>query len=176
MSGRSPDEVTGAGPAPSVGDAGPARLAVALEAAQLGLWEWEPETGSVVWDPRSTVMFGYGDRAPTGTVADVDASVDPRDRQRVHLAMQQAVATAGSIEVEFRTRWSDGSEHWVHARGQALVDTDGRVVRVVGTNADVTAAHADAQERAADAAAMAGLVAVATTSATPTPRRPSCRS
>lgn len=162
VSGRSPDEVTGAGPAPSVGDAGQTRLSVALEAAQLGLWEWEPETGSVVWDPRSTVMFGYGDRAATGTVADVDASVDPRDRQRVHLVMQEAVATAGSVEVEFRTRWSDGSEHWVHARGQALVDTAGRVVRVVGTNADVTAAHADAQERAADAAAMAGLVAVAT--------------
>ena len=162
VSGLSPDEVTGAGSAPSVGEAGQARLAVALDAAQLGLWEWDPVSGTVVWDARSAVAFGFPDRPVTVALEDVHAAVDPRDRERVREALQEAVAAADGVEVEFRTVRADGGEHWVHARGQALVDTDGRVVQVVGTNADVTAARAAALRQARDAAAMAGLVAVAT--------------
>ncbi|MEW1959356.1 SpoIIE family protein phosphatase [Kineococcus sp. NPDC059986] len=162
MNGRSPDEVTGTGPASSLGDVGQTRLAVALQAAQLGLWEWEPATGAILWDARSTAIFGFQGRTVTGTIADVDAAVDPRDRERLSRVLQESVATAGSVEVEFRTRWPDGSEHWVNARGQALVDTDGHVVRLLGTNADVTEARAAAHQQVLDAAAMAGLVAVAT--------------
>lgn len=132
-----------------------------LEAAQLGLWDWDVDAGLVVWDDRSLAMFGRTRETMPGTLADLDAVIHPDDLADVGSALEQARQTAGSVDVEYRVVWLDGSVHWLNGRGQALVDDTGRVKRMLGTNADVTAQRSAALQQVDDARRMAGLVAVA---------------
>ena len=138
-----------------------ARLAVALEAAQLGLWDWDLRTDALVWDARSIGMYGLAGVELSGRVADIERAIHPEDLPRVTAALGAAIEARASVDVEFRVVWADGSTRWVYARGQALVDATGAAVRVIGTNADVTEARRAAHERAEDAARMASLVVVA---------------
>jgi len=138
-----------------------ARLAVALEAAQLGLWDWDLRTDDLVWDARSIAMYGLEGVELTGKVADIERAIHPEDLPRVNAALGGAIEALGPVDVEFRVVWPDGSHRWVYARGQALVDATGAAVRVIGTNADVTQPRRAAHERAEDAERMASLVGVA---------------
>jgi PAS domain S-box-containing protein len=138
-----------------------AGLRLALEAAEMGLWDWELVTGELVWDERSAAMYGTTLRESTGSIADVNSRVHPDDLAGVQAVLGTAIETAGTVDVEFRVVWPDGSVRWLYGRGQALVDESGEVVRLIGTNMDVTEQRRAAQERAADAQRMAGLVAVA---------------
>lgn len=114
------------------------RLRLALEAAQLGLWDWDLATGGLVWDERSAAMYGTTLAESTGSIADVAARVHPDDLEAVWDALQDAIDRAGAVDVEFRVIWPDDSVHWLYGRGQALIDATGAVTRVLGINADVT--------------------------------------
>lgn len=127
----------------------------------MGLWDWDVGSGALVWDERSAAMYGTTLAESTGSIEDVEARVHPEDLPRVQAVLAGAIESAGAVDVEFRVRWPDGSVRWLYGRGQALVDEQGAVVRLLGTNVDVTEQHQAAQERAADAQQMAGLVAVA---------------
>lgn len=156
MSGRRPGAV----------DAAPvglvqARLRLALEAAQMGLWDWDVVTGRLVWDERSAAMFGTTLAESTGSMADVDARVHPQDLPRVRAELSGALESLGAVDVEFRVVWPDGSVRWLYGRGQALVDERGVAVRLLGVNADITEQRHATRERGADLARMAALVAVA---------------
>ncbi|TFV55690.1 GAF domain-containing protein [Geodermatophilus sp. DF01-2] len=138
-----------------------ARLRLALEAAHLGLWDWDLATGGLVWDERSMAMFGVDPAEVTGFVTDIEEPIHPEDLPQVQAALAGAIATASTVDVEFRVVWPDGTIRWVYARGQAVTDSTGEVVRVIGTNVDVTERRHAAEQRTADAQRMAGLVAVA---------------
>ncbi len=138
-----------------------ASLRLALDASQMGLWDWDITSGLLIWDERSAQMYGTTLAESSGSIADVDARVHPEDLEQVRNVLSGAIDTAGAVDVEFRVVWADGSVHWLYGRGQALVGPSGAVERLIGVNADVTAVRGEAHERAADAARMAGLVAVA---------------
>ena len=138
-----------------------ASLRLALEAAQLGLWDWDLVSGQLVWDERSARMYGTTLEDSTGTMSDVEARVHPDDLDHVQAVLSGAIKDVGAVDVEFRVVWPDGSVHCLYGRGQALVGRDGTAQRLIGVNADVTEVRSSAHERTADAARMAGLVAVA---------------
>ncbi|WP_242654092.1 SpoIIE family protein phosphatase [Klenkia soli] len=138
-----------------------ARLAVATEAAGLGLWDWDLVTDALVWDDRSIAIFGLTDQTLTGRIDDIDRGIHPDDRPVVQEALQTVIAEAGRLDVEFRVRWADGTVRWVSALGRVLRDGAGRPVRMIGTNADVTDAREAAHQQFADAQRMGGLIAVA---------------
>ncbi|MBC3760084.1 SpoIIE family protein phosphatase [Quadrisphaera oryzae] len=138
-----------------------ARLVVATEAAQLGLWEWDLTTDALEWDARSRAMYGQTDMPLTGLVGDINRTMHPDDQAPLADLLARAIAQRGTLEAEFRTLQPDGSERVVYARGQVLVDAHGAAVRMVGTNADVTDLRRAQREAAQDAERMARLVHVA---------------
>jgi serine phosphatase RsbU (regulator of sigma subunit) len=137
------------------------RLRLALEAALLGLWEWDVVTGQLVWDRAGRATSGVGEVETTRSVAEAQRAVHPADLPVVQAALSHAIATAGTVDVEFRVAGAGGDERWLHVRGRALVGADGEVCRMVGTVLDVTDERRVAHRRHADAERMAGLVAVA---------------
>ena len=56
------------------------RLELALEAAQLGTWNWDEETGRTLWDARLEAMHGMAPGTFGGTFEDWKASIHPDDR------------------------------------------------------------------------------------------------
>jgi len=129
--------------------AGEARLRIALEAAGLGTWDYNPITGVLRWDARCKALAGLPPDAEISW-STFRQSVHPDDRARVDDAVSRALDPSGDgiFDVEYRTIGiGDGVERWVAARGQAIAE-HGRTVRFIGAMLDVTAKKRVEEERA----------------------------
>jgi PAS domain S-box-containing protein len=115
---------------------------LALEAANLGAWDYRFDTGDVFWDERCRNMWGV--TADLAYAYDGAISrIHPDDRAATDEAVKQALAGAngGAYHREFRVVWPDGSVHWVSSHGRVSFADDPesrRAVRFVGVNMDIT--------------------------------------
>lgn len=137
------------------------RLRLVQEAVGIGTWEWDLATGVLHWDAQCAALFGVDLGELEEAIEGFDARIHPDDLPAVHGALRQAVETAGTVDVEYRAVWPDGTARRLLARGQALVDTGGDVVRVLGAAVDVTDVRAATEAEAVAARRLAGLSAVA---------------
>ncbi|WP_162248023.1 SpoIIE family protein phosphatase [Angustibacter sp. Root456] len=119
-------------------------LELAMGAGGLGTFDWDLTTGALVWDGQLFDIFDIApaDRERPMTIEDFYAGVHPGDRDRVQVALDRAVSEAGDFEVEYRVVVRDG-QRWVAARGRALTDQSGEVVRVIGAAQDTTSRKDD---------------------------------
>jgi signal transduction histidine kinase/DNA-binding response OmpR family regulator len=128
--------------------AGEARLRIAVEAAGLGTWDYNPITDMLRWDARNKALAGLPPDAEVDYRTFL-AGVHPEDRVRVDNAVQRALDPTGDMtyDVEYRAVGIlDRVERWVAARGQAFAER-GRPVRFIGATLDVTAKKRVEQER-----------------------------
>jgi PAS domain S-box-containing protein len=111
------------------------RMGLAVESAQLALWEWDVEKDRVWIDDKG--MFGFVPGAPVdhSTLA---GRVHPEDRAARTTAYEHALATGGPYESEFRVILADGSVRWVAARGQPSRVLKGEPLRMLGVAMDIT--------------------------------------
>ncbi len=115
---------------------------LAMEAADLGAWDYRFDSGEVFWDDRCRDLFGVpaGDQVRYDTVISL---IHPEDRAATDEAVRQAIAgkDGGAYHEEYRVIWGDGSVHWVASHGRAHFEGEGssrRAVRFVGVNMDIT--------------------------------------
>jgi PAS domain S-box-containing protein len=114
------------------------RLRLAFAGAKEGVWDWNLETGHVVYSPRWKEMLGYADDEVPSTVRFWEALLHPDDRARAE-ALHDAVQRGhGTYEAELRLRHKDGHYVTVLTRGLPIRDEHGRAVRIVGTHLDIT--------------------------------------
>jgi PAS domain S-box-containing protein len=117
------------------------RLRLAVHAAKLGTWDFNPATGVLRWDERCKELFGLPPDAPVTWDTFLNG-LHPEDLARTEVAVQRALSGAdgGAYAIEYRTRGErDGVGYWVAAHGRAFFDEQGRVVRFIGTVFDITA-------------------------------------
>ena len=126
------------------------RRRLALEAAELGTWHVEPVTRATTTDARYKVIFGT-------TEAWTDyfqayAVIHPDDLPAVKAAVAAATRLDNPIPyaIEYRIKHSDGSQHWVFAKGRSTFEGVGSTLRVAsfdGTVADITDRKRGEEER-----------------------------
>ena len=115
---------------------------LALAAAQLGTWDYDPATGHVSCSERTESILG--EKPPAETLDQVLRDrTHPADAPQVDAAVRRALEpdSDGAIAIECRMRRPDGSMHWVQINGQAVFAGEGahrRAVRMVGTTKDIT--------------------------------------
>jgi PAS domain S-box-containing protein len=114
------------------------RLALALEAAQLGTWTWTMATASTVWNERLEELHGLKPGEFGGTFEDWLASLHPEDRAECVARVERALADPGPYVLQHRTIWADGSVHHIECRGMVLVDEAGVPTGTTGVAIDVT--------------------------------------
>ena len=118
------------------------RLRLATEAADIGTFDFDPQTGELEFSERSRELFGI----PPETRMTYDiylAGVHPDDRHIVHETVQgvRMPGSTGRFDIEYRTiGLRDGKERWVAERGRAVLDPSGEVTRFIGTMLDITVA------------------------------------
>lgn len=117
------------------------RLRTTVEAANIGTFDYRPQTGEVFWDDRSKRLWSWDDSRPS--YAGVLQRIHPEDRERVTESVQTALGPAGdgSFDAEYRILSPDGSVRWIVSRGRVYFDSDspGRsATRMLGINIDVT--------------------------------------
>jgi PAS domain S-box-containing protein len=117
------------------------RLQLALNAAQLGWWQYDPGSRVVSWDMRSKEIL---DIAEDGTaLEEVMKLVHPNDVERVWTAFQTArdPTDPKPYAFEFRVQRGDREVRWVEVHWLAYFEGAGRerqAAGVVGIVADVT--------------------------------------
>jgi PAS domain S-box-containing protein len=114
------------------------RLQVAQVSARLGSWEWNIKTNEIWWADGMWLVHGQPIGSMNPTFESGMAFIHPEDRDRVQLALQQALAGKGEYEAEYRTTFPDGSVHWIGARGRATFDQGGKPERIIGIAMDIT--------------------------------------
>ena len=115
------------------------RLRLALDAGQMGIWDWNMRTGAVEWTHNLEGLAGLAPGTVTTTYEAFVALVHPDDRASFGARAQAAIAEEGTFEAEFRVMATDGGERWMLGKGQVFSDDDGIPVRMVGIAIDVTA-------------------------------------
>jgi PAS domain S-box-containing protein len=138
------------------------RLRLAVRAAELGTWDFNPVTGLLRWDERCKALFDLP-LEPEVTYEGFLAAIHPEDRERAHAAVQWALqpASGGEYDIEFRPRGRKGrAERWVRAIGRGFFE-GGRAVRFIGTAQDISERkhqQQEAQKRAEFSEQLIGIV------------------
>ena len=114
------------------------RLALAIDAAGIGSFDLDVVTGRLDWDERLIAMFGYDVETFDRTLDAFNVRVHPDDRPAVDRAVQGAIESGGELDVDYRIVRPDGVTRWIAARGRALLDDNGRTVRLLGAAFDTT--------------------------------------
>lgn len=127
------------------------RMALALEGAELGTWDWNVETGEVACNARWAEMVGLEPVETVRDISDWSESIHPEDLPRVMEVLDRHLAGITSVyETEHRLRHASGEWVWVLDRGRVLERApDGRPLRASGTHLDIMARKAAEMERKA---------------------------
>jgi PAS domain S-box-containing protein len=113
-------------------------LRMASEIGKVGLWDWDVETGTIVWSDEHFRMEGYevGEVVPS---YDIWAErIYPDDRAAAEARIVAARESGEEYVNEYRVLHGDGEIRWLNARGRFLYDENGDPVRMMGAMVDIT--------------------------------------
>ncbi|OCP16038.1 MULTISPECIES: PAS domain S-box protein [unclassified Ensifer] len=117
---------------------GERRLQMALEAGRMGAWEWNFDTGKVIWSPGLEALHGLEPGTFGGTPHDFKADIHPDDLAMVELEIQTAVDTQEDYHTSYRICRPDGSIRWLEAFGRFLPRAGSSSQRLAGVCMDIT--------------------------------------
>ena len=118
------------------------RLANVIEGTNVGIWEWNIQTGRILVNERWAEMVGYrlAELEPT-TIETWEGFAHPADMEKANRLLKACFrGDADYYDAEVRMRHRDGHWIWVLDRGRVLEWTDdGEPLRMWGTHQDITA-------------------------------------
>ncbi len=124
-----------------------ARLSLALEASELGLWDWDLRNDEVHHSGLSIAIDQSG--LPAGQADYHWHSLDADDVPRVRNTMVAHLkGETETYKVEYRVQRDDGSSLWIEDRGRVILrDENGRALRMIGTRRDISEARRQAEQQ-----------------------------
>ncbi|PCI41465.1 MAG: hypothetical protein COB46_03620 [Rhodospirillaceae bacterium] len=116
------------------------QLTMALEGANLGLWDWNPQTDALVTNDIFLTMLGHDPKDFPHTTDRWDSLVHPDDLDLTHEILQPFIDGNDDIyRAEFRMRNVDGKWRNIFDVGRVTVrDGKGKAIRFVGVHIDIT--------------------------------------
>jgi PAS domain S-box-containing protein len=113
------------------------RLRLAQQVAHIGTFEWNIQTGVNTWTPELEAMYGLPRGGFPGTQPAWEQLVYPEDRAEAVRRTSEAIEK-GELNGEWRVVWPDGSIHWLYGRGFVFKDNNGKPLKLIGINIDIT--------------------------------------
>jgi PAS domain S-box-containing protein len=115
------------------------RLNLALNAAELGLWDWNLKTDEVYFSPIWMSMLGYGADELEQTYDTWSSLLHPGDKEMAIEVVQSSIENRKeTFEIEFRLQHKNGSYVWVRSMGKAVKhDKKGNTIRLTGIHENI---------------------------------------
>ncbi len=114
------------------------RTRFALKNANIGIWDWDCSTGSLIWS--ETLETHYG--VPPGTFGRTFEAwvelIHPEDRVSALATVGKAVESGADFTILNRSLWPDGTVRWLSGAGRVQLGLHGEPVRSVGISRDIT--------------------------------------
>lgn len=115
------------------------RYRLATEGGNVGVWDWNLQTGELFVSPNLKAILGYEDDEIDNTIEDWTKNVFSEDVEAVtKLANDCISGTESEYRIEHRMVHKDGSIRWFLASRQVERDADGNAIRFIGTDTDIT--------------------------------------
>jgi len=106
--------------------------------AQLGSWTLDVATQIVTWSPELLLIFGADPNQPPPSNEECWLSIHAADRALMQKTLEVTIATGDPYLLEYRVVRPGGEVRYVLGRGEAVTNTQGDVVKVIGTVLDIT--------------------------------------
>ena len=114
------------------------RLALALDAGRMGVFDVRLADETIWWSRQMYRVFGVEPDEFVPSRESISALIHPHDREAFLQSRAAAIARRDSFVLEFRVVGSDGGVRWIRHRGLVEHDAEGRAVRSFGVAADIT--------------------------------------
>jgi len=114
------------------------RFSLAVDSAKIGVWDWDIAENRLAWDTRMFALYGVAEKDASRAYAVWKRGVHPDDRERGTVAIEQALRGEKDFEGEFRVVWPDGEIRHLMVSALVLRDADGKPLRMIGVNYDIT--------------------------------------
>ena len=116
------------------------RIRLALEAANVGTFDYYPSLGVIRWSDRCNELFGL----PAGIKPDYASyikAIHPDDRHIIHETIREVLSpgSSGHYEIQYRALGlNDSRQRWLEEKGRVILDDSGRPARFLGTIREIT--------------------------------------
>lgn len=113
------------------------RLSLAIEASDIGIWDYIPETNQLNWSDKQQALYGLAPGSFRNSYEHYQELLHPEDRDFVNRIVETAINGRKSYTVTHRVIWPDGSVHWTQGRGKPFFDYTGKMARITGTTISI---------------------------------------
>jgi len=114
------------------------RLEVATKGAKIGIWEYDIETNALVWDDNMYALYGIQKSDFNGEYEAWQAGLLPADKARGDKEIELAISGEKEFNTMFRVVWPNGEIRHIRAIAVSQFNNEGKVVKLIGTNWDIT--------------------------------------
>ena len=115
------------------------RYALAVRAANDGLWDWNLKKSQIYYSPRWKQMFGYSDEEISDNPNEWFNRVHPDDIAQLRNNISVHIkGLSAHFECEYRIQHSNGTYRWMLSRGMAVIGSDKAAMRLAGSQTDIT--------------------------------------
>ncbi|PIF12631.1 sensor histidine kinase [Janthinobacterium sp. 13] len=120
------------------------RVQMATGAASIGIWDWNVINDALQWDEQMYAQFKADADSTMAPAAIWRAALMPDDVPAAKEALRAALGAGQAFTHEYRILWPDGAIRYIKADAVIFRDGQGRPMRLVGSNYDITA-HREAE-------------------------------
>ncbi|NJK30363.1 MAG: EAL domain-containing protein [Acaryochloris sp. SU_5_25] len=115
------------------------QYALVAQAANDGLWDWNLQTQEVYFSPRWKAIIGYEAQEINNSTEEWFDRIHPEDRERFRLDLRSHLQEeTPTFECQYRIRHKDQTYRWVRSRGIAVFTANHRMIRIAGSQTDLT--------------------------------------
>lgn len=123
------------------------RLKLAVECAQIGIFDWDVKSDKLYWSEELLRFWGYLPNEFSGQIQAFWDRIHPDDVDSVKIAIQDSIEKRKDFELNFRVLWPDHRVRWISGQGRATFDDKGEVSHLAGVATDITERVAAAQKQ-----------------------------
>ncbi len=116
------------------------QFALAIQGSNDGIWDWNLTRNTLFLSAKWKEQLGYRDDELPNALSSFQNHVHPEDRDRLQAHVGRYLEGIDKrYDVEFRMTHKEGGIRWIHARGEAVRNAEGKAVRMAGSHTDITA-------------------------------------
>lgn len=111
---------------------------LAVDAAEIGVWEFDLENRVLAWDERMMELYGYTPETFTGVIDAWTKGLHPEDKERAEAELWASLANRLPFDTRFRVILPSGEVRLIDAHGLVYENDEGVPVKMIGINRDVS--------------------------------------
>ncbi len=115
------------------------RYELASKASNTGIWDWLVSSDAVFYSSVWKAQLGYKPEELENKFSSWQKLLHPEDYERMHQEVNSYLRNPeGYFTAEFRLKHKNGSYRWIYNQAESFLDSDGKVIRMIGVHSDIT--------------------------------------